>query len=103
MPRRASRRLTGRRFSGLATRTSTISWQRSTPGHRLIGLQISTDEQALELGAMNVVSGQDVRVFSTASEVTVTPGALTWLQRHATLSGTVSTSTSTGCWLDRCF
>eukprot|EP01043_Picozoa_sp_COSAG02_P059555 COSAG02_NODE_7614_length_2933_cov_18.892025_3_plen_529_part_01 len=43
----------------------------------LIGLQISTDGQALELGAMDVVSGQDVRVFSTASEVTVThTGAL---------------------------
>ena len=37
----------------------------------LIGLQISTDGQALELGAMNVVSGQDVRVFSTASDTTL--------------------------------
>ena len=37
----------------------------------LIGLQISTDGQALELGAMSIVSGQDVWVFSTASDSTL--------------------------------
>jgi hypothetical protein len=58
----------------------------------LIGLQISTDGQALELGAMNVVSGQDVRVFSTASEVTVThTGALSVATgAMLTISGTIS-------------
>eukprot|EP01043_Picozoa_sp_COSAG02_P040250 COSAG02_NODE_3241_length_7111_cov_9.239019_3_plen_674_part_00 len=58
----------------------------------LIGLQISTDGQALELGAMNVVSGQDVRVFSTASEVTVThTGALSVAAgAMLTISGTIS-------------
>ena len=57
----------------------------------LIGLQISTDGQALELGAMNVVSGQDVRVFSTASDTTLasTVGAGVATGGMLTISGTV--------------
>ena len=61
-----------------------------SPG--LIGLQISTDSQALELGTMSVADGQDVRVFSTASEVAVVyTGALSVATGGMlTISGTLA-------------
>ena len=57
----------------------------------MIGLQISTDGQALELGAMNVISGQDVRLFSTASGTTLAlaAGASVATGGMLTISGSV--------------
>ena len=37
----------------------------------LIGLQLSRDGVTFEIGELNVVNGQDVRVFSTAEGATV--------------------------------
>ena len=37
----------------------------------LIGLQLSRDGVTFEIGELNVVDGQDVRVFSTAEGATV--------------------------------
>eukprot|EP01046_Picozoa_sp_COSAG06_P024203 COSAG06_NODE_1959_length_7980_cov_19.961426_6_plen_825_part_00 len=58
----------------------------------LIGLQISTDGQALELGAMDVVSGQDVRVFSTASDTTLAFAATTFPKAQVANGGALTTS-----------
>eukprot|EP01046_Picozoa_sp_COSAG06_P003523 COSAG06_NODE_138_length_22354_cov_4.715704_5_plen_1055_part_00 len=60
-------------------------------GSGMIGLQLSRDNQVFEMGALNIVGGQDVRVFSTTSGSTLRHiGAVRITGGVLTIGGTLS-------------